>query len=103
MNIFSLSHLTYLASKLPDPRSADRPVVRIPIEEWDAIDDADHPAGEFEDHRNPYIEFEIVHWKNIKGVSAHGGSCAGWSRCDPPTTRNHRGCHRTARGAQKRR
>jgi hypothetical protein len=70
MNIFSLSHLNYIAAKLPDPRLAPYPVLRLPLEEWDAIDDVDHPAGEFEDHLHPYVEFEIVHWKNIKGVTA---------------------------------
>jgi hypothetical protein len=70
MNIFSLAHLNELAKQLPDPLHAKHPVIRIPLEKWDAIRDADHPAGEFEDHRNPYVEFEIVNWKNIKGIGA---------------------------------
>lgn len=70
MNIFSLSHLNQLASKLPDPKNCLQRVIRLPLSTWDPIDDADHPAGEFEDHRNPYVEFEIVPWKNIKGVSS---------------------------------
>jgi len=70
MNIFSLSHLNYLKAKLPDPGKAVYPVLRIPIADWDAIADVDHPAGEFEDHLNPYVEFEVVHWKNIKGISS---------------------------------
>jgi hypothetical protein len=70
MNIFSLSHLNTLAKLLPDPRTAGHPVIRLPLEKWDKIQDADHPAGEFEDHLNPYVEFEIVNWRNIKGVSA---------------------------------
>ncbi len=70
MNIFSLSHLNVLAKHLPDPGKAKHPVIRLPIEKWDAIHDADHPAGEFEDHSNPYVEFEIVNWKNIKGITA---------------------------------
>lgn len=70
MNIFSLTHLKELAKQLPDPTHAKHPVIRIPLAKWDAIRDADHPAGEFEDHHNPYVEFEIVNWKNIKGISA---------------------------------
>ncbi len=70
MNIFSLAHLNMLAKQLPDPVLAKTPVIRIPLGKWDAIRDADHPAGEFEDHLNPYVEFEIVNWKNIKGVAS---------------------------------
>jgi hypothetical protein len=70
MNIFSLTHLTELAKQLPDPMHAKHPVIRLPLAKWDAIRDADHPAGEFEDHLNPFVEFEIVNWKNIKGISA---------------------------------
>jgi hypothetical protein len=70
MNIFSLTHLNQLAKQLPDPLLAETPVIRIPLAKWDSIRDAEHPAGEFEDHLNPYVEFEIVNWKNIKGVAA---------------------------------
>ena len=69
MNIFSLAHLKQLAGKLPDPATSRQRVIRLPLAEWDRIADADHPAGEFEDHNNPYVEFEVVQWKNIKGVS----------------------------------
>ncbi len=69
MNIFSLAHLNKLAGRLPDPATAVHRVIRVPLAAWDSIDDADHPAGEFEDRRNPYVEFEIVQWKNIKGIS----------------------------------
>lgn len=70
MNIFSLAHLNQLADKLPDPATADQLVIRIPLTAWDPIADADHPAGEFEDHNNPYVEFEVVQWKNIKGIGS---------------------------------
>lgn len=70
MNIFSLTHLNQLARHLPDPAKAIRPVVRIPLSAWDSIADADHPAGEFEDRQQPYVEFEVIQWKNIKGVSS---------------------------------
>jgi hypothetical protein len=45
-------------------------VIRLPLAEWDSIADVDHPAGEFEDHLNPYVEFELVQWKNIKGIAS---------------------------------
>ena len=76
MKIFSLSHLLELAKELPDPQHfihSERhrsSVIRIPIRDWDAIRDADHPEREFDAHENAYVEFEIVHWKNTKGVSA---------------------------------
>ena len=69
MNIFSLAHLLQLARHLPDPADSPNPVIRIPLEAWDSVDDAEHPAGEFEDHLNPYVEFQVVQWKNIKGAS----------------------------------
>ena len=69
MNIFSLAHLNQLARRLPDPAKAVHPVLRIPIEQWDAIMDANHPSGEFETHAYPYVEFEVVQWKNSKGTS----------------------------------
>jgi hypothetical protein len=76
MNIFSLSHLLELAKELPDPgryilaernRSA---VFRIPVRDWDAVRDANHPEREFDAHENAYVEFEIVQWKNTKGESS---------------------------------
>jgi hypothetical protein len=70
MKIFSLAHLNHLARRLPDPAAAVHPVLRLAIEEWDAIDDAEHPAGEFEAHTDPYIEFEIVQWQNSRGISS---------------------------------
>lgn len=70
MNIFSLSHLNQLTRQLPDPATAPERVLRISLDAWDPIDDAEHPAGEFEDHLNPYVEFEVIQWKNIKGISS---------------------------------
>ena len=76
MKIFSLSHLLELAKELPDPNqfiNAERnrsSVFRIPVPDWDAVRDADHPDREFDAHENAYVEFEIVQWKNTKGVSA---------------------------------
>jgi hypothetical protein len=75
MKIFSLSHLLELSKELPDPNefiSADRNrsfVFRLPVRDWDAVRDADHPDREFEAHENAHVEFEIVYWKNTKGVS----------------------------------
>jgi hypothetical protein len=76
MNIFSLSHLLELVKELPDPKqfiNANRGrsfVIRLPVRDWDAVRDADHPDREFEAHENPYVEFEIIQWKNTKGVGA---------------------------------
>jgi len=76
MNIFSLSHLLELAKELPDPKqfiNAERnrsSVFRIPVRDWDAVPDPDHPEREFDAHEYAYVEFEIVQWKNTKGVSA---------------------------------
>jgi len=70
MNIFSLSHLTQLANKLPDPSTAKERVIRLKLLAWDPVVDADHPAGEFEDHKNPYVEFEVVQWRNLNGISS---------------------------------
>jgi hypothetical protein len=76
MNIFSLSHLLELVKELPDPKqfvNANRGrsfVIRLPVRDWDAVRDADHPDREFEAHENAYVEFEIIQWKNTKGVSA---------------------------------
>jgi hypothetical protein len=75
MNIFSLSHLLELVKELPDPKqfiNANRgrsSVIRLPVRDWDAVRDADHPDREFEAHENAYVEFEIIQWKNTKGVS----------------------------------
>jgi hypothetical protein len=76
LNIFSLSHLLELAKQLPDPRlfaqagQGRSSVVRLPLRDWDAVQDAAHPDREFEAHENAYVEFEIIQWKNTKGVSA---------------------------------
>ena len=74
MNIFSLTHLDELVKKLPDPKKAAEadvgysPVIRVPIRDWNAVRDADHPDSDFEEHENPYVEFEIVMLNNPKGV-----------------------------------
>jgi len=76
MNIFSLSHLNELAETLPDPREAAQAeggrnaVIRLPIRDWNAVRDAEHPDREFEAHINAFVEFEIVQWKDTKGISA---------------------------------
>ena len=73
MNIFSLSHLIELAKELPDPKKVAQvedgysPVIRLPIKDWNAVRDADHPDREFEAHDNAFVEFEIVLWKDTKG------------------------------------
>jgi hypothetical protein len=76
MNLFSLSHLNELAKELPDPRKAAlaekgySPVIRLPIRPWDARREADHPEREFEAHAAAFVEFEIVYWKDTRGVSS---------------------------------
>lgn len=58
MNIFSLSHLIELAAELPNPSKesraerGDNAVIRLPISDWDAVRDADHPEREFDAHTN---------------------------------------------------
>jgi hypothetical protein len=75
MNIFSLTHLDELVKELPDPTKAARTddghsaVIRLPIRDWNAVRDADHPDRDFEDHENAYVEFEIILIKDAKGVS----------------------------------
>jgi len=74
MNIFSLTHLEELVKELPDPTQADPTeegygaVIRVPIRDWNAVRDANHPDRDFEDHENAYVEFEIVMMKNAKGI-----------------------------------
>lgn len=64
-----------LAKDLPDPRKAMHtekgysPVIRLPIRDWNAVRDADHPDREFEAHENAYVELEIVMWTDTNGVS----------------------------------
>lgn len=73
MNIFSLSHLIELAKELPDPRRAAkaqegyRPVIRLPIRDWNAVRDSEDPDREFEAHDNAFVEFEIVMWEDTNG------------------------------------
>lgn len=67
MKIFSLSHIIELSTQLPDPRSAPHPVVRLPLKDWDAVRDADHPGRQFDQHENPWVEFERINWKNSRG------------------------------------
>jgi hypothetical protein len=75
MNIFSLTHLNELVKELPDPNQAAHAtdgystVIRLPIRDWNAVRDADHPERDFEDHEKAYVEFEIVMMKDAKGVS----------------------------------
>ena len=74
MNIFSLTHLNELAKELQDPTKEEHaapgycPVVRLPIPDWTAVRDSDHPDREFEDHENAFVEFEILMWKDTKGI-----------------------------------
>lgn len=73
MKIFSLSHMIELAKQLPDPTAvlaAERgynAVVRLPVPDWDAVRDADHPEREFDAHENPFVEFELIRWKDTRG------------------------------------
>ena len=74
MNIFSLSHLLELAEQLPDPRKYQErersSVIRLPLRDWDAVRDAKQPNREFEKHENPYVEFEIVYWRDTNGINS---------------------------------
>lgn len=73
VKIFSLSHVNELAAKLPDPAKAAavetgyNAVVRLPILDWDAVRDADHPEREFDAHEQPFMEFELIQWKDTRG------------------------------------
>lgn len=69
MKLFSLSHLNELAGDLPDPRTATYPVYRLPLSDWDSVRDAEHPDREFETHEDDYIEFEVIQWRDSKGVN----------------------------------
>ena len=69
MKLFSLSHLNELAKELPDPSLAKHPVLRLPLRDWDSVRDADHPDREFESHKDEYVEFEIVQWRDTKGIN----------------------------------
>ena len=73
MKIFSLSHLIEIAAQLPAPDQTSRAetgyaaFLRLPIHDWDAIRDAEHPEWEFEAHKEPFVEFEVISWKDTKG------------------------------------
>lgn len=64
-----------LAKQLPDPTKAlpaqtgYNAVVRLPVPDWDAVRDADHPEREFDKHESPFAEFELIQWKDTKGRS----------------------------------
>ena len=76
MNIFSLSHVVELAKQLPDPKEVVESergynrVVRLPLRDWAAVLDIEHPEREFDAHANAYVEFELVEWKDTRGVSS---------------------------------
>ena len=76
MKIFSLSHLIELALELPDPAKVLRAetgyntVLRLPIRNWDAVCDRDHPERQFEAYEDPFVEFEVIQWKDTKGGTA---------------------------------
>lgn len=73
MKIFSLSHVIELSKLLPDPAAALRSesgynaVIRLPVLDWDAVRDADHPEREFDAHENTFVEFELIQWKDTRG------------------------------------
>jgi hypothetical protein len=69
MKLFNLSHLNELSKELPDPKVAQYHILRPPIQDWDSVRDAEHPEREFEAHEDDYIAFEVVQWKDPKGVS----------------------------------
>jgi hypothetical protein len=73
VKIFSLSHVLELSRKLPDPAATLRSesgynaVIRLPVLDWDAVRDADHPEREFDAHENAFVEFELIQWKDTRG------------------------------------
>jgi hypothetical protein len=74
LNIFSLSHLVELAAQLPAPgkmapaEAGYTAVIRLPLRDWDAVRDADHPEREFDAHKNSYAEFEVIPCEDTRGV-----------------------------------
>jgi hypothetical protein len=38
------------------------------VQDYAAFRDADHPEREFEAHENNFVEFEIILWKETRGV-----------------------------------
>jgi len=73
VKIFSLSHILELAARLPDPakvlsaETGRNAVVRLAAPDWDALRDVEHPEREFDAHESPFVEFELIQWKNTKG------------------------------------
>jgi len=45
-------------------------VLRLPIRDWNAVRDSEHPDRDFEDHENAFVEFEIIMMKDAKGTIA---------------------------------
>lgn len=64
-----------LAAQLPDPAEAANAdsgystVLRLPMPDWDAVNDAKHPEREFDAHENNFVEFEIVPWTDTRGMT----------------------------------
>jgi len=69
VKLFSLSHLNELARDLPEPHADGQRVLRLPLRDWNSVREAEHPDREFEIHDDDYVEFEIVIWKDSKGIS----------------------------------
>lgn len=67
MKIFSLSHIIELSQQLPEASQAEYRVLRLPLRDWDAIRDADHPEREFDAHEDLFVEFEVINWKDTHG------------------------------------
>lgn len=62
-----------MTAQLPDPAAAAQAapgfnaVIRLAIQNWDAVCDGDHPEREFDVHENPYVEFQLIRWKDKRG------------------------------------
>lgn len=75
MKLYSLSHLIELAALLHAPRELApseegyTPVIRLPLRDWDAARDADHPEREFDAHKEHFVEFQVIPWKDTRGVT----------------------------------
>jgi hypothetical protein len=75
MRIFSLSHVIELAAQLPPPskeiasEEGYTPVIRLPLRDWDAVRDSEHPEREFDAHKDAFVEFEVVPWKDTRGIT----------------------------------
>ena len=76
MTLISLSHLVELAAHLPNPTKTAQAetgytaVIRVPIHNGDAIRDTEHPQRESAPDETSFVQFEIVPWKDTKGVTA---------------------------------